>query len=48
MWRLKYCTSEHIHETDSERADVWLLGVGGEVGVGKAGSLGLAEANHDI
>lgn len=52
MWRLKYCTSEHIHKTEAdsqaEGTGLWLPGGGGWGGVRKAGGLRLAEANHDI
>ena len=50
MWNLKYDTNQHIHETDSQRTDLWFpkgRGVWGEgMGEGWTGSLGLADANH--
>ena len=51
MWNRKYDKNEPIYEieTDSQtqRTDLWLP-TGREVGEGRTGSLGLADANYYI
>ena len=47
MWNLKYDTNQHIHETDSQRTDLWFQG-GGVRGQRQFGNLGLVEANCHI
>ena len=47
MWNLKYDTNEIVYktETDSQRTDFWLPGVGGDEGEQWTGNLGLVEGN---
>ena len=49
IWSLKYNTNQCIYKTKidllTKRTDLWLPRAGG-IGLGRTGSLGLAEANY--